>query len=153
MQSFASHHQCMLSRQPWAKYWRQTLVFPWNSALREKLDISWNSNISDYLLSIFLVSYNYAWYSSVSLSHRNTEHWYPTTPTSSFSTAPSGTCSYQFSVCSNPFFCTKFPMDFLCYIAVSSHIHSEATSDIHLLSVAHFHLFSHLICRGLSLVV
>ena len=50
-------------------------------------------------------------------------HWtsiFHNTFTSSFSTAPSGTCSYHFFVCSNPLSFTKVPMDFLCYTVVSS---------------------------------
>ena len=63
--------------------------------------ISWYSNINNYPLLFFLVN-NYQVRSSIRLSH-----WILMSHsilTSSFSAAPSGTCSYHFSLCSNLFF-------------------------------------------------
>ena len=80
--------------------------------------------------------------------------------TSSFSTAPSGTCSYQFYVCSKSFFLPKILYRepyikslFLqrsqwTFFAILSLLLSGATSHIHLLIVAHFHLSSHIIYAG-----
>ena len=86
------------------------------------------------------------------LSRCHTESWYPTTFTSSFFTAPSGMCSYQFSVCSNPFFLQRSQWTFFAtlscrllyslwdnvshpltkYCTLSPFLHIICTSNFHL---------------------
>ena len=61
--------------------------------------------------------------------------------TSSFSTAPSGTCSYHFSVCLAHSSYKGPNWLSLLHCRVVSYILSEPLSHIHLLNVAHFHLF------------
>ena len=65
--------------------------------------ISWYSNIDDYHLLVFLVNYN----TSGLLASITFSHWtliFHNTFNPSFSTAPSGMCSYHFPVCSESFF-------------------------------------------------
>ena len=63
------------------------------------------------------------------LSHCHTEHWYPTKLwlLHFLITTPSGTCSYHFSVCSNPFFVQKSQWTFfatlLCRLLYSFWAH------------------------------
>ena len=63
--------------------------------------------------------------------------------TSSFSTAPSGTCSYHFSECSMTHSSYKGPTLSYCLLYSFWPI-----SHIHLLGVTHFYLFLHIICTG-----
>ena len=68
---------------------------------------------------------------------------------SSFSTAPSGACSYHFSLCCNPFFLQISQWTFFeTLLCVAFCILFEPIFHIHLLCVAHFQLFSHIIYTG-----
>ena len=95
--------------------------------------------------SFFLITIRSGRLASIRLSHRIFMSY--STLISSFSTAPSGACSYHFSLCSNHSF-YKYPKELsFQHCRVVFCIIFEPIFHI-CLCVAHFHLLSHTICTG-----
>ena len=111
--------------------------------------IRWYSNINNYplLFSFLSITTGSGRLGSIRLSH-----WIfvsHSTLISSFSTAPSGACSYHFSLCCNPFFLQISQWTFFeTLLCVAFCILFEPIFHIRLLCVAHFQLFSHIIYTG-----
>ena len=135
--TFLSFHNLPISL--FSSWYFFTFLFPSSLLLHQP--------VQQYLwLSIAIMSCLLA---SITLSH-----WTLISFTSSFSTNPSGTCSYHFSICSNPFFLQISQWNFFatlsCYLLYSfwanfSHSHSKCCT----LSP----LFPQNLHRGLSLVL